>query len=211
MITGDRISGVNGRLQRPLTPHQHETDWSGHAMAVLYSKRGKKPRPLADRFWAFVVKSDDGCWLWTGPVAGRGYGMITLEGGRSAKRAYAHRLSWEWANGRAVPRGLMVLHSCDVPACVRPDHLRIGTAKDNADDARERGRLASTDLTRHPGESNGRAKITAEQALEIRNLYRAAPRKVRIRRGTLSQIASTYGITTTMVLLIAKRKNWRET
>lgn len=90
-----------------------------------------------DRLWSRVEKTD-GCWLWTGAKNTGGYGMIQV-GGRPIG---AHRLSWELAHG-PIPKGAMVLHSCDVRHCVRPDHLRVGSALENAADAVARGRKRS--------------------------------------------------------------------
>lgn len=85
------------------------------------------------RFWARVEKGPD-CWTWDYPGPG-GYGVFVT--GRKSYRA--HRLSWEWAYG-AIPSGLYVCHRCDTPPCVRPDHLFLGTAKDNAADRDRKGR-----------------------------------------------------------------------
>lgn len=92
--------------------------------------------PIADRFWPKVQKTDV-CWLWIGATSA-GYGRI----GRG--RAKDHEVSWELHNG-PVPHGLWVLHKCDNPPCVRPDHLFLGTQSDNMKDAEAKGRL------KHPG------------------------------------------------------------
>jgi hypothetical protein len=73
------------------------------------------------------------CILWTGTIAQHGYG-------RFGKR-YAHRIAWEQANGRSLEPGEVVRHSCDVRACVNPDHLHVGTQADNMRDAAVRGRI----------------------------------------------------------------------
>jgi hypothetical protein len=86
------------------------------------------------RFWAKVCKTDT-CWLWTG-VKSVGYGHMWDGSGRPK---HAHRLSWEIHHG-PIPSGMDVLHRCDTPACVRPDHLFIGTASDNMLDAVSKGR-----------------------------------------------------------------------
>lgn len=86
------------------------------------------------RFWARVAQGD-GCWEWQGLRDGNGYGLF----GVANRNHGAHRASWEIANG-PIPDGLMVRHDCDNPPCVRPDHLRLGTALDNARDAMERRR-----------------------------------------------------------------------
>ena len=79
----------------------------------------------------------DACWMWTGALAGRGYGKLRDVGVR--RLLYAHRVSWEVTNG-PVPDGFCVLHQCDNPACVNPSHLWVGTKKDNTQDMVRKGR-----------------------------------------------------------------------
>ncbi len=114
-------------------------------------------KPNAVDFWAKVEKRDgpNGCWVWTG-ARSHGYGTL-------GARGKAHRHSYELANG-PIPAGLDILHSCDNPPCVNPAHLRAGTAKDNARDAKERGRLVIP-----VGEHNGKSKLTRDAVIEIRN------------------------------------------
>lgn len=94
------------------------------------------------RFYSKVLLGDD-CWLWQGARGGSlRYGMFSM-GSRTdgTKRAhFAHRVSWELWNG-PIPPGQLVLHRCDVPTCVRPDHLFLGSQQDNLADARSKGRL----------------------------------------------------------------------
>lgn len=92
-------------------------------------------RALHDRFWEKVWKSDDGCWEWTAYTDCFGYGCFGI--GREARSVGAHRISWELTYG-TIPSGLWVLHRCDNPPCVRPDHLYLGTAADNSRDRYER-------------------------------------------------------------------------
>jgi len=93
-------------------------------------------RPLADRFWDKVQKSD-GCWIFTGANA-KGYGVIGRCDG-THEYVYAHRLSWELHHG-PIPDGLCVLHHCDTPRCVNPEHLWLGTIADNNRDMSQKGR-----------------------------------------------------------------------
>ena len=86
------------------------------------------------RFWA-KVKKTDGCWERGGANNGCGYSLIEVAG----RRTYAHRYAWEISNG-PIPKGLFVLHKCDNPPCVRPDHLRIGTHTENMIDCGAKGR-----------------------------------------------------------------------
>lgn len=80
---------------------------------------------VEDRFWAKVEKTDD-CWLWTACADVDGYGQMRI-GGKGKK---AHRISYEIAYG-PIPDGMFVDHICHVPACVRPEHLRLATPKQN--------------------------------------------------------------------------------
>lgn len=123
-----------------------------------------------------------GCWLWTAASDEAGYGHFGIARSTSAK---AHRISYKLFVGE-IPDGLIVCHKCDIPSCVNPDHLFLGTGKDNAFDRDAKGRNAF-------GERNGKAKITAEIAVDIANSdisERAIARHFGISRGTVNAIRS---------------------
>ena len=84
-----------------------------------------------------IPEPNSGCWLWNGRYGQSGYG--TYGGGRSGERVQAHRLVWQDVNG-PIQDGLFVLHRCDVRGCVNPEHLFLGTAKDNTRDMMAKGR-----------------------------------------------------------------------
>jgi len=86
------------------------------------------------RFWAKVEKTDR-CWNWTGAIFAKGYGLL----GYNGHNFTVHRFSWVIHNG-PIPDNKWVLHHCDNPKCVKPEHLYLGTAQDNADDMVARGR-----------------------------------------------------------------------
>lgn len=148
------------------------------------------------RLWAKVRKSSaTDCWEWTASTNGAGYGMLwSPEQGR---KALAHRLVYENTYG-PIPVGAMVLHSCDNRACVNPDHLRLGDAKDNVRDMDERGRRVSNPRR---GEDNTQSKLTAADVVALRQDYIAGmPRK---------EIAAKFGLSPYSVNDYVSGRSWR--
>lgn len=85
-----------------------------------------------------VIKKRNGCWEWKGDLHPNGYGYTTIH--EIGKRIHVHRTSYIIFKGD-IPQGLYVCHSCDNPKCCNPDHLWVGTAKENMQDAKRKGRL----------------------------------------------------------------------
>jgi hypothetical protein len=102
-------------------------------MGALKDRPQNQPWPLHIRLERGTTKAEgDQCWLWGGKKNACGYGVIVS--GNISPRAYgAHRVAWELAYG-PIPKGKCVCHHCDTPACVRPDHLFLGTHKENMHD-----------------------------------------------------------------------------
>lgn len=117
-------------------------------------------REAAARFWP-KVRQGAGCWEWTGARNNYGYGVFATQITPKVKTALAHRYAWELDREQPVPRGLIVRHQCDNPGCVRPDHLILGTRKDNAQDCIERGRWRKGGLTPAKFADDRRARIAA--------------------------------------------------
>lgn len=139
-----------------------------------------KPSP-SERFWSKVQKSND-CWVWTGRKTKFGYGMASIK----RRRIDTHRLSWEMHNG-LIPKGMCVLHKCDNPPCVRPDHLFLGTQKDNVNDMVQKERATSS--------------LCAKDVREIRALYAGGG-------VTMKAIGAQFGIHKGTVRGIIKRLRW---
>ena len=99
------------------------------------SGRGESKKPMAVRLLNRVRFGASECWHWCGPTNTFGYGRMT-HGGRLQ---VAHRLSWAEFKG-PIPDGISVLHTCDNPSCINPNHLWLGTYSDNIRDAWAKGR-----------------------------------------------------------------------
>ena len=141
-------------------------------------KRGPKPRPLIERFSAlWVLEPVSGCWRWLGKI--RIYGMMTV----NRESVGAHRVSWELHKG-PIPEGDHVLHRCDNPTCVNPEHLFLGTRADNTIDMILKGR-------------GKKAKLTREDVLAIR----ADPRGCK-------KLARVYGVHPTQITRLRSGEQW---
>jgi len=121
-------------------------------------------RSIGDRFWEKVVKSPT-CWEWSAYRDGQGYGHFRGVTGR----VQAHRQAWELTHG-AIPAGMLVCHMCDNTACVRPEHLYIGTHADNMRDMVARGRAWSPKSRYWPLDTT--AYTDVGEALGLSSRYR---------------------------------------
>jgi len=159
-----------------------------------------KPTTAEERFFAKVDKEHaSGCWLWTAGTSSDGYGRFS----ENCRGVNAHRWSWQFHFGR-IPNGLLVLHSCDVPRCVNPEHLFLGTPADNCHDMVDKGRHCTQTGTQNcnTGEDNPTSKITWERVREMRELYQS---------GNYSQreLAEHFDLSQSTVNHILQGKTWR--
>jgi hypothetical protein len=104
-----------------------------------------------------------GCHIWLGGLSGKGYGIVSTGGQGSTM---AHRAAWQVARG-PIPKGMHVLHTCDVPSCINPDHLFLGTNQDNVDDKVRKGRAKLAGKVNRRGQRNPSAVLTEAEVLKI--------------------------------------------
>ena len=159
-------------------------DW--YDMVTMYPVTQMK-KTVEQTFWEHVLfpTVESSCWLWTGIIV-NGYGQIR-RGRKKVKRYYAHRVSWEIHNNRYA--GIFdVMHSCDNPLCVNPDHLSLGTRLENIVDAKNKGRMKGGILS-HVNVEN------------IRKMYST-------NKKTQSQIAEIYSVSPSMVSRVVNGERW---
>lgn len=157
------------------------------------SKVGPKI-PFLERFW-YKSLIGDGCWEWQATKNEHGYGFIGVGSRRSnaAKHCLAHRMAYELVYGKP-PDSLGVLHKCDNPACIRPDHLFLGDQLANMQDAVAKNRVKC-------GEQKRQAILKASQIPEIR----------RLKKEGLSQekIAAMFGVKRTCIARVVTGVSWK--
>ena len=158
---------------------------------------------LKERFWEKVDKTSD-CWFWVGAKNILRYGVAW----NGNKLVLAHRLAYEFTIGH-IPVNLCVCHHCDNPACVRPQHLFLGTRKENSEDMIRKGRSATgarNGLVKHPesvprGERSANAKLTTEKVKKMRLLYNKGYSQ--------SELAQIFGVTQANCSLVCNYRSWK--
>jgi len=137
-----------------------------------------------------------GCWEWTAAKDKDGYGRF----GNYRERGMAHRWAWRLWRGE-IPGRLQVLHTCDNPGCVNPDHLFLGTQAENMHDMKRKSRGRTLPA---PGSQNGRAKLTEADVRRIRSVYVPGSPAFGCRA-----LAREYGMFETTIYQAITRKTWR--
>lgn len=172
-----------------------------------------------ERFWAKVNKNGPvpehvphlgPCWVWTGALNHGGYGRLIVGTKAAYQVQLAHRTSWLMHFGLMPEDKPYVLHHCDNSACVRPNHLWVGTLADNNADRHTKGRDGRAVGEAHGsrtkpesicrGERQGSSKLTEAQVVEIRRLFDAGY--------PIRLCQEEYGVTRSALFRIARRKGW---
>jgi hypothetical protein len=143
------------------------------------------------RFWKKVNKTDS-CWNWSNCIIGHGYGGFKI----NRKIIRAHRFSWLLYFGE-IPIRMLVCHKCDNPKCVNPEHLFLGTNKDNTNDMIQKGRG-----NKAKGEKQGFSKLTEEQVINIRKEYIEG-------NISYSKLSKKYNVVFGTIAAVLTNKTWK--
>ena len=140
------------------------------------------------------TKRNGDCMIWQGNVMSDGYGRVYVD----HKPWRVHRLMLTLVTGQPIPKGSVVCHTCDTPLCCNPDHLFLGTPKQNHYDAMAKGRHTK-------GEKVNTAKLTEQQVLEILRRWRSATKKY----GLHSSLAREFNVTSANIRMLVAGKTWK--
>ena len=138
------------------------------------------------------IKIDkNGCWIWQGSKHRQGYGNIAYRN----KPMLAHRISWIIFKGE-IPSSIYVCHTCDVTSCCNPDHLFLGTQKENMDDAHDKGKYENRNISK-----NRRIKLNFEQVQEIKKLHKQGMKR--------KDLQIKYSVSQTCIAKILTGVSWK--
>lgn len=149
------------------------------------------------RLLGSIIKKN-GCWEWQGTLHPNGYAYATTY--ETNTKEHVHRISYRVFKGE-IPDGIYVCHACDNRKCIAPDHLFLGTAKENMQDAKAKGRLEHVKLLASKGEKNPNAKLNDEKVREIRKEIEQGIR--------CTVIARKYGVGSGLIYYIRDGKAWK--
>ena len=164
----------------------------------LLSNRKHHPNDIVRFNKSFEINPETHCWEWLGHVGKRdGYCQMRING----KMRGAHKVSYLLYKEDTIPEGLLVCHKCDNRKCVNPDHLFLGTYKDNMQDAVRKGRMSWRGKERpelRRGEAHPSSKLSKKEVLEIRPSSEMG-----------KDLAVKYGVSTNTISRIKSKKIWR--
>lgn len=146
---------------------------------------------LIEKFKSKFTEGDkESCWDWEFGVTAGGYGQMAYK----CKKYASHRLSWSYYNDKSIPKGCVIMHTCDNPKCVNPSHLKLGTQKDNVADMMAKGRFKDYNKK---GSNNPQSVVNPDHVIDI---YTS--------NGTHKAISEKYGYKLSTVANIRIGRGW---
>lgn len=155
----------------------------------MEEKIDRRRNTLDDYYRRIDYNGANGCWLWTGRQDRDGYGRWNFDG----KEMFAHRFAYDIYYKDLDPK-LVIMHSCDNPPCVNPEHLSQGTQKDNMQDAAKKGRKPS-------GSKNPNSKLNEYQVEKIRQFYKVGL--------SIEELSKTFNVSRRQIFNIVHEIHWK--
>lgn len=157
---------------------------------------GIRGLPVEERFWQYIkIGEPEECWEWQSNRGIRNYGLFTLSKGKTVR---ASRFVYELTNG-PIPEGMFICHKCDNPPCCNPDHLFLGTPKENTADMIAKGRNLHRAAR---GEKSAKAKLTEKDVRRIREYYNSGQYKQ-------AELAKMFHMSFNAIHAIVNRTHWK--
>lgn len=168
----------------------------GGEFRISKATKSEKLERLKQSFEKHVIRQEE-CWDWKGPLDKGGYSIMSCKRQLGSDRG--HRASWIIYKGN-IPKDKVVCHKCDNPICTNPEHLWLGTQKQNNDDKIKKGRAIYTKPPLKKGIENGASKLKEDQVKEIKELLKTDMSQ--------SEIGKKFDVSKTTIYRIKHGKNW---
>lgn len=201
-LTPPQVLEIKSALAEGVSNRALAKTYGVHETTISHIKRGfsgkrADPKTYQERIKKKVNVLANGCWIWTGSRMSSGYGVISYQG----KQMGVHRVSLIVFKGVEFSEGDQACHTCDVRDCCNPDHLFVGSASENMQDAQKKGRLAQV------GEAHYLSKLTPEKVQHVKARLKERDLGTYL---TFEEIAKEVGVSKGAISAIHKGRTWKE-